>query len=217
MLKLDDIKQLINQSDDRIFSLYLNVDNSLRENQADNPAWRIHAKNALSEAEKSISEDDQPVWEDIQERVTRYLDNYSPSGRGLVLFYGTDVDSVYELPVPPTQNESKFGEILIAPLLWLVDEFEQYLIVLVDREEAQFLTTYLGNIDRKEALASDRFTFEFGEKTIMPRPTGTQGDVGAAVTAGSNRDQFEDKEDEYVARFHLAERKRFTAYHHRWR
>jgi peptide subunit release factor 1 (eRF1) len=51
-------------------------------------------------------------------------------------------------------------------------------------------------------MASDRFTYDFREKSLVPRPSGTQDDVGSPVTHGSNRDRFEDKIDEYIAKFH---------------
>lgn len=205
MLKLNDIKQLVEDSDGRVFSLYLNLDNSLPENQATQPAWRIFVKNALKDTATQVNDADAAAWGDINKRVQAYIDAYDPTSKGLALFYGTDLEAVYELPVAPHQNEASFGEVRVAPLLWLIDEYEQYLIVLVDSEEAHFLTTYLGDTTRQEAMASDRFSFDFREKTIMPRPTGGQD---GNVTAGSHRDQFEDKIDDYVAKFHgdVAER-----------
>lgn len=202
MLNLNDIKTLVSGSDGRVFSLYLNVDNRLRENQAAQPAWRIAMKNALKQTAESISETDAAAWKDISKRVEDYFTGYEPSSRGLALFYGTDLQAVYELPVPPHQNEASFGEVQIAPLLWLIDEYEQYLIVLVDREEAQLLTMYLGDTSREEAMASDRFSFDFKEKTIMPRPSGPQSDVGGVLTGGSQKDSFADKMDDYIAKFH---------------
>jgi len=202
LLNLNDIKTLTSNSDGRVFSLYLNVDNSLPENQATQPAWRIFVKNALKETAEAVSESDQPAWVDISKRVEAYFETYSPTSRGLALFYGTDLQTVYELPVPPHQNEHYFGDVNIAPLLWLIDEYEQYLIVLVDREEAQLLTTYLGDTSRQEAMASDRFSFDFKEKTMMPRPSGPQADAGGAITGGSQKDAFADKMDDYVAKFH---------------
>ncbi len=201
MINPDDLRTLMQESGESVFSLFLNVDASVEENQAAKPAWHIFAENALSNARKEAGEEN-AAWQDIEQRVKNYINAYSPSSKGLALFYGPDTEQVYELPVPPHENGYSYGTVDIAPLLWLIDEYEQYLIVLVDSEEAQLLTTYLGDIDREEALASDRFTFDFRQKTIMPRPTGTQGDTGQQATAGSHRDRFDDKMDEFIAKFH---------------
>jgi hypothetical protein len=47
MIKLEDVKNLLNQTDNHTLTLYLNVDNAAQENQAANPAWHVWAKNAL--------------------------------------------------------------------------------------------------------------------------------------------------------------------------
>lgn len=203
MINFEDVKTLLNRDDKQTLSLYLRVDASLEENQAQTPAWRIYAKNALGTIEKSSADtDSKQAWPQIQQQVKDYLEDYSPSGKGLILFSGQDFQEAYELPVMPMENMHHFGSIMVAPLLWLLDEHEKYLIVLADSEEAHFLSTYLGNIDREEAMASDRFTFDFREKSLVFRPTGTQPDAGDPITAGSNRDRFEDKMDDYITRFH---------------
>ncbi|MFW5748503.1 MAG: VLRF1 family aeRF1-type release factor, partial [Chloroflexota bacterium] len=205
MIDLNEVKKLIDlTSGQPVLSLYLQVDGSLEENQAEKPAWRIHAKNVLKEISESVAAEHADAWATVKERAQTQLMQYldKPAGKGLVLFISPSVEQVYLLPVLPESNEHHWGEIMVAPLLWLLDEYERYLIVLVDTEEAHFLTTYLGNIDRQEAMASDRFTFEFREKTIMPRPTGIPADTGATTTAGSHRDSFENKIDDYIARFH---------------
>ncbi|GAB4510886.1 MAG: hypothetical protein OHK0046_08230 [Anaerolineae bacterium] len=191
MIDLESIKQLAIRQPEPVFSLYLQVDNSLQENQADQPAWRIYMKNAL----ESISDTG------IRERVEAFFEDYEPDSRGLALFYGQDLEQVYALPVLPIENAHHFGKLQLAPLLWLVDEYEPYLIVLVDQDEAHFLTTFLGNLEREEAMASDRFTFDFRERTLMPRQ-GNPARPGAHVTSGSKRDEFDDMMDDYIRRFH---------------
>jgi hypothetical protein len=209
VIDLNDVQELMARGEDHVLSLYLRVDPAIQDNQASTPAWKIYAKNALKEIDEGVADEDRAIWKDIHDRVENYLRrNHEVSSKGLVLFYGPEFEEVYNMPMPPLENTGHFGRMMIAPLLWLLDEYEPYLVVLVDSEEAHFLKTYLGEIDREEAMASDRFLFDFHEKTIMPRPRGTQADVGGQVTAGSHRDEFADKMDEYIAKFHrdVAER-----------
>jgi hypothetical protein len=203
VINLDDIKQLVNRNSDQVLSLYLRTDAGLQENQATTPAWRIKAKNMLRDLENSAADDKRQIWKEIRERAEMYLEGHHPQTKGLVLFYGPDFDYVYELPVWLDDDAATFGDANVAPLLWLVDEYEPYLIVLVDTEEAHFLKTYLGNMDREEAMASDRFQFDFYERTLMPRTvTPRSGQDAGVVTHGSQRDNFEQMMDEMIAKFY---------------
>lgn len=199
MIALDDLKTLLEQDESHVLSLYLQVDPALQENQAATPAWMIYAKNALRDIRASVGDEQRDLWASIEDRVTQYLDGMTVNSKGLVLIVGSDFVYDYTLPVRPAENLVKFGKPIVGPLLWLMDEYERYLVVLVDQEEAHFLSTYLGEIGREEAMASDRFTFDFREKTLNPR-AGMPG--AGSITQGSNRDEFDDQMDEWIARFH---------------
>ena len=200
MIDLAEVRELLETNSDRVLSVYLRTDNGLRENQANTPAWRIALKNGLSDIEDRV--DDDEAWQQIRAQTDAFFEKFEPSSKGLVMFVSPDTQSIHELPLLPAENEVHYGNALVGPLIWLQDEYEPYLVVLVDQEEAHVLTSYLGNLEAQEAMASERFTYDFTEKTLMPRPSGTQGDAGSPVTHGSNRDRFEDKMDEYIARFH---------------
>jgi peptide subunit release factor 1 (eRF1) len=208
VIQLNDIKRLLATSNGGdILSLYLRVDPALQENQAEKPAWSIYVKNAFKKIDFDEYGTARETWQAIRDRAEDYLKQYTPSSKGLALFYGEELQQIYELPVPPLKNATHFGKMQVAPLLWLMDEYERYLVVLVGTDEARFLTTYMGDIGREETMASDRLEFDFSEKTLMPRPSGPDSG-GGQVTAGSHRDRFDDMMNEYIDRFHtdVAER-----------
>lgn len=202
MLELQDIRAMLDTETDNVLSLYLRVDNSIQENQSPKPAWRIWVKNALRDLENDLSDTPQyEAWRQILPRVTSYFETYQPATKGLAMFIGPESEQILELPVAPDQNEAGFGEPRLTPLMWLIDEYEHYLIALVDREEAHILSAYLGAASREETVTTDRFAFEFREKTLMPRPPQPIAEDGYA-TAGSQRDAFDDKIDDWIASFH---------------
>jgi hypothetical protein len=205
MINLDEIKPLVEEGRDQVLSLYLQVDNALRENQAQTPAWRIHAKNALREIDEQVAGDPErrKQWNAIRAYAEDQLDGYQEEGRGLVMFIEPDEAHIYSLPVMPTENMHQFGKALVAPLLWMLDEYEPYLIVLVDSEQAHFYSMYLGGMAHESAMASDRFTYDFREKTIMPRTMSPRAQMsGTQVQHGSHRDIFQDTMDDWIFRFH---------------
>lgn len=197
-MNLDDIKQMLAQSHQHTLSLYLDVDNSKQENQASNPAWRTYLRQAVNQHKGQMQAEG--VWQAISDRLDAYFDEYRPNVKGLAIFFTPEDEQVFELPVGVTAASS-FGKPLIAPLLWAIDEYERYLIVMVDQEKARLITAYLGSTTVEDRLEIDLDAYDFGDKSVSPTPSGFTGD-GQPLTQGSNRDSFEDMINEHVMRFY---------------
>jgi hypothetical protein len=88
MFQLDDVKQLLQQADDHMLTLYLAADPGARENQAAPPAWRIWLKDALREIEHD--QNGNSAWPAIGARAEEFFLEYRPSSKGLALFTGAD-------------------------------------------------------------------------------------------------------------------------------
>lgn len=206
MIGLNDVKQLLTQADDFTLTLYLSVDPAIRENQASTPAWKIWMKNALKSVEKDLNENQRAVWEDIRIRLDTFFDTYAPESKGLAMFYGPDMEEVYPLAMP-IDNQIAFGKPLVAPLIWAIDEYEPYLVVLVDTEKAHFIRAYLGSAGQQDTISLELDTSDWREKTLMPPAFRNSATVGG-VTHGDQREAFEDRVDEWVTRFYreVAER-----------
>ena len=203
MLTRQEITTFVENTQDEILSLYLYVDPGYQENQASTPAWEIHKKNALRDIEEHVIPSSQATWETIKPRLDLFFQDYEPSGKSLVLFMGKDIERSYELPFR-IENQARFGKPFVSPLIWAIDEYEHYLTVLVDQEEATILSAYLGHIDTTDEIHID-LNYDWGQKTLMPT---TQ--PGQNLTQGSNRDAFEDMIDEHVQRFHREVAERLT-------
>ena len=198
MIDLADIKQMVTQTDEHTLTLYLNVDNAVDENQAENPAWRIWMKNKLNELD-SFGKRQTASWDGIRGRTERFFENYQSTSKGLVFFAGADYEQVFELPMA-TENQGWFGRAQIAPLLWLLDEYEPYLIVLVDQEKARFFVAQLGSIGFREGLEVDIEGYDFGERTIMSNPG--PGIDNGSVHGGTGKEDFQNMLDEHRTRMY---------------
>lgn len=201
MFNLEDVKQMLTQADENTLSVYLNVNNAAQENQASPPAWQTWLRNALNDTGKGVSKAQRQSWEALVEQVQQYLEGYTPSSKSLILFSGAGWDAVqaYELNLP-VENQISYGAPNVAPLLWIIDEYEPYLVVLVDQEEARFFTSNLGSIGFDESVERSEDVSEWREKTIMSNP-GPGVDHGA-VHGGSGRDDFEKRMDEQRIRLY---------------
>jgi peptide subunit release factor 1 (eRF1) len=199
MIDLDTLKQIIVQGRGRVLSLYLDIDRARQENQSSQPAWRIFLKDAISDVE--AQHHSEKHWKQIRARVDAFFADFEPQAKGFAAFFTTDSERTFELPVP-VEARSYYGKPLIAPLLWAVDEYEPYLVVMVDQEKAELLTAYLGNTTVEKKLESDLEAYDFEQKTLMPATSAMAAGGGEGITAGSNREAFQNMINEHIAGFH---------------
>lgn len=198
-IDLDEVKNVVAHDDDHTLTLYLNVDNATPENQATTPAWRIWAKNTLRDLPAALNDEQKAAWPFIHDWVENFLADYEPSSKSLLIFAGSSYQQTYELPVP-VENQATFGKPNVGALLWAIDEYEPYLIALVDQEKARFFTSYLGSTSFDQAVEIDLDEYDFAQKTLMPSSSAVAG--GHSLTQGSNREAFEDMIHEHRARFY---------------
>lgn len=185
MLGINDVKALLSQTDERTLSLFVDVDNATRENQASVPAWKIWIKNQLDAFGASLGTEQRDVWARIQERVQNFADSYTPSAKTLVLFANENDLTTYEMPFKLEQNDIAFGRPRVGHLLWMIDEYEPYLLVTVDQEKARFFVSYLGTVGFHGSLQTDLEQYDFRERdSLHSSGGGTGGGAGDGTGAG---------------------------------
>jgi peptide subunit release factor 1 (eRF1) len=196
MFTMSDIKHLLERTDSHTLSLYLSVDPSIMENQATNPAWRIALKNILRKLDSEIAGDQRAIWQGIRARLDDYFLSYIPESKSLALFIGPTVEEIIPLPLP-LENRGTFGSPLISPLLWVIDEYKPYLVVLVDQEKARLITAYLGAAETEAVARLELDTSEWREKTMQA----TSGAVDRLAQRNA-RDDFAERVDQIVQQFY---------------
>ena len=205
MLGIHDVKALLSQTNERTLTLFVDVDNATRENQASVPAWEIWVRNQLDAFGKQITDNQRAGWETIRERVASFVNSYTPSDKTLVIFASESDLTTYELPMKLDENQLSFGRPQVGHLLWMIDEYEPYLLVLVDQEKARFFVTYLGSVGFQGGLDIDIEEYDFGNRNSLNAPGG--GAAGGGMH-GTGDDKFEAMLDEHRNRFYrdIAER-----------
>lgn len=198
MLTTATIRDLLNDAPEQVLSLYLHVDPGHQPNQNEPRGWTIYVKNALRDVEQAADDDSDIDWKAIHKATERALESYTPSGKSLALFVGADgyVES-FDIPVV-IENQHAFGDINLVPLLWALDEYERYLVVLVDSEEARFMSAYLGRATTDDEMSIDFDDYDFGEHSFVDARSGREG----TFRQSSGGDNFDDMKAEHVRRFH---------------
>ncbi len=199
MFGLSDVKQLLTQTDERTLTMYVDVDNATPENQAAMPAWHIWVKNTLDQLSTTLNGDQRESWDYIRDWVRDFIVSYEPTDKGLVIIAGPSYQHTYNVPMK-LENQAYFGTPTVGPLLWMIDEYEPYLVVMVDQEKARFFVSYLGSVGFQEGMNIDIDDYDFAERTTMHGPG--PGIDNAAVHGGTGKDDFKDMIDEFRARFY---------------
>ncbi|PCC73747.1 hypothetical protein SAMN02745121_06864 [Nannocystis exedens] len=196
MLKLTDVNRVLSQpAADKTLSIYAQVDPSLFENQGRTPGWRIWVKNSLREL-KAAHED--PVVAELVARAEHFFGTLRPECKAIAAFFTPSAEEVLRLQVPIVQPECHFGRPAVAPLLWLLDEYEPYVVVLVDSEKARFFVARLGRAGLGGTRYNEVFEYDFPPKYLPS----TNAGQGGYTKGGNNRDAFDALIDDHTRRFY---------------
>ncbi len=198
MLSKDDIhfiKSTIVPHSAPLLSLYADVNPANPANAG--RAWLVRVKNTL----KSL-----PLPRDLPEKVIEALEFERPEARTFALFAGKDLLQMYilrvDLPVVDLAHgrvDARWGEPYVFPLVYMIDEYERYGVVSVDREKWRFYDVFLGDIEERAdaflELHSDH------SRKVEKRPA-VRLLQGAVLRGGAAGDRFERHVEALAHRFY---------------
>ena len=131
-----------------ILTAYVNVDPTDQDNRRERPAWLIELKNQAKELESTLDQDKlkrretQNKWSNTEEVLTDYLTNRQVLGRS-VAFFTDHVDHLaVDLPLP-TPTRLYYGLPQLKHLLFNLDQYKKYAVVLMSGDEVRTLEVFL--------------------------------------------------------------------------
>ncbi len=150
------------------------------------------------------------VPREIAERVLFRLEHDAPQAVTRAIFAGEDFLEVFdlgvELPVVDLRTglvEARWGEPYVAPLLFALDEYERYGVVLLDRERWRLFEVFMNQIeevlDAFRAVAPEEWRRLSESRPAAPR---TVGGYAAAAKGGTAKDKFDRRLLEWTHRFY---------------
>jgi peptide chain release factor subunit 1 len=131
-----------------VVSLYLDV----RPAERQGDKLRAKLKALMEDAERQLQnapEARQRALRHELERLQQWFQfEYDQTGRGLALFASSEPGlwRVFRLPAPVRDQIIVAERPYLRPLLTLMDEYERYLVVLVDKQTARLFVVYMGEI-----------------------------------------------------------------------
>jgi peptide chain release factor subunit 1 len=137
-----------------VLSLYLDID----QNKASNLRRRFEAslKDMLGSIEARLDERQLQSFSVDAERARQYVSGLEPQAKGLILFCDDSENFFWPREIKASvRNNARWSETAyIAPLLAILDEYERYGVILVDKAHARLFTVFIGEIaEHYDALA----------------------------------------------------------------
>src|SRR6266850_2918487 len=157
MISKADIKQIVERKaapDSPVLSAYLDID----QNKASNLHRRFEAsfKDMLRSIEVRLDERQLRSFSADAERVRQFVSRLEPRAKGLILFCDDSENFFWAREIKAVvRNNARWNDTpYIVPLLAILDEYERYSVILVDKAHARLFTVFIGEIvEHHDALA----------------------------------------------------------------
>ncbi len=155
MVSYKDVEMLqryVPEGNGHVLSLYVDVDQSKPANLK--RGFERTVTQLLKEAEREVNLHQRSEFEANRDKVLRFVRNYMPRKKSLVIFsdvardFWWDRDLPIALPCAVRFARTPFYQ----PLVEALDEYERYGVVLVDKERARLFTVSLGEIEEHEEV-----------------------------------------------------------------
>ncbi len=134
--------------DTSMLTAYVGFDTTAQDNQRERPAWLIELKNESKLIEEQLDSealkrlDTQNKWKNTEEMIMSHLETNKPEGRSTVIF--TDHQDFLTLNLPiPLQTKLYYGAPQLKPLLFSLDHYKKFAVVLFSEEEAKIHEVFL--------------------------------------------------------------------------
>lgn len=158
----------------KILSLYLEIDQSRPGNL--NHGYLRTLKDLLRSVEQRLgSEAERAEFQRNASRIQVSVAGMDVHGRSLVMISEASNDFFWsrELSIPLCPQARWDSKPYLRPLIEAVDEYERYVVVVVDRERARLFTFYLGRIEEERDMLSPHKRKHFkktGRDTVQSQP-----------------------------------------------
>ena len=160
MISYDDVRELqqyVSGPDSLVLSLYVNIDQSNAANL--NRGFETAVENFFRQMlETRIkAENNRQKFEAETARVLRFLRNYTPKGKGLVIFSDSSKDFWWQRDLQVAlPTEARWAPNLwVRPLLGVLEDNDRFVVVLTDKQHARILTLDADGMQQQADMVSD--------------------------------------------------------------
>lgn len=157
MISKSDIASLVERKavhESPVLSVYLDIDQ--RKASHLNRGFEAELENMLHSIQTQLDEKQLQSFSADAARVRQYISNVEAQARGVIVFSDASENFFWPREInAAVRNRARWSETpYLVPLLDIIDEYERYGVVLVDKAHARLFTVFIGEIqEHYDALA----------------------------------------------------------------
>ncbi len=160
MISYDDVRELqkyLSGPDSLVLSLYVNIDqsNAVNLNRGFEKAVETCFRHMLET--QIAAENNRPKFETEADRVLRFLRDYTPKGKGLVIFSDSSHDFWWQRDLQvEVPTEARWSpQPWVRPLFEVIEDHDRFVVVLMDKQRARILTLDAEGMQQQAEILSD--------------------------------------------------------------
>jgi hypothetical protein len=190
MITPQEVKRLTESTDRRTLTLYFNTRPDLPRS-----GYVARFRSLLRGVEPAVPPEDRKLYEQVVAKLTNYLSQYQPGGNSVLVFAGPKSWDEIASRVP-VRDEASWGQPNTAQVLWLLEEYRPYGVLVAGLEHVRFLAVRLNEFEAFQEFRTDIDTSQWRKQVV-----GSKGRGGATQKGGANVEAFDQRYMEQVKRF----------------
>jgi hypothetical protein len=190
MISPDTVKQLAQSTENQCLTLYFNTG-------PDSPrsAWLGRLKRLLRDLNGTVAGRDRLAFDAAVSRATDFLIQYQPRGNSL-LAYATRDSLEEHVSRVPVRDSLTWGKPDVSQLLWLLEEYRPYGVIIADQQHVRFLAVRMNEFEEYREFRTEIDTSEWRQQAI-----GAAGRGKGKPRGGTDTKAFSARYMEQVRRF----------------
>ena len=190
MIAPQDVERLTKSTEKHCLTLYFNT----RSDQA-RASYPARLRSLLRGVRDSVPTEDHKAYDQIVAKASNFIGQYQPAGNSVLIFAGPKSWDEFSSRVP-VRDEVTWGQPNTAQLLWLLEEYRPYGVLVAGIEHVRFLAVRFGEFEAFQEFHADIDTSQWREQRV-----GASGRGGAVQKGGRSPDAFDHRYMEQVKHF----------------
>jgi peptide subunit release factor 1 (eRF1) len=190
MVSPQDVKRLTESTDRHILTLYFNTHSDQQRS-----AYPARLRSLLHGIESGVPTEDRKQYDQAAAKLMNFVSQYQPAGNSLLVFAGPKSWDEFPSRIP-VRDEANWGPPNTAQLLWLIEEYRPYGVLIAGIEHVRFLAVRLNEFEAFKEFRADIDTSQWRKQAV-----GSKGRGDAVQKGGRSIEAFDQRYMEQVKRF----------------
>ncbi len=190
MITPETVKRLTESTNEHCLTLYLNTGPDLPRS-----TYVVRFRGLLKEINSRVRPGARRQFDAAAERVTHLLEQFRPRGNSCLVYADEKTLEEFSSRVP-VRDEVHWGRPDASQLLWLLEEYRPYGLLIADKEYVRFLAVRLNEFECCEEFAADIDTTAWRRRAV-----GSAGRGPALQKGGTDSRAFDNRYAEQIRHF----------------